>query len=204
MSTKYIHQKIPPTALHFLGGLSHSYKTTSLNEILEHEKKELLNAKKANNSAPAWKEFEYHLSKITENMPTNEEIQFGHHIYWLGYYANQLSQFLSWEEQIFAIDAQIALTKIKAPILSKNYKESLLRDAAQNLARMNWELSEHQNTKTSDMAEFVRNQLTAFDGDDWKPFKKLIPKSPAIKKWISPVAPEFAKKGGRPKKNKYA
>jgi len=65
--------------------------------------------------------------------------------------------------------------------------------AARDIAEKLWVTEEHKNKRISDMADEVYAQL-------WSEFKDHLPYKRRINNWIRSVAPEHAKKGGRPKK----
>ena len=66
-------------------------------------------------------------------------------------------------------------------------------EAARDIAKKLWATEEHKNKRISEMADEVYSEL-------WSDFKDHLPDKKRINNWIRSVAPEHAKKGGRPKK----
>jgi len=73
-------------------------------------------------------------------------------------------------------------------------KKTKAMEAARDMAKELWLTEEHKNKRISDMANEVYSKLYFSDFNDQLPDKKRM------NDWIRSVAPEHAKKGGRPKK----
>lgn len=66
--------------------------------------------------------------------------------------------------------------------------------AARDIAEKLWLTEEHKNKRISDMVNEVYSELY------WSDFNDQLPDKKRMNDWIRSVAPEHAKKGGRPKK----
>lgn len=204
MFKQYVHTKLYDTYL--LGGTSQTEfpserRPIDFNTLLKHEENELKKAHTNNDINPEWREFEFHLNKIKENPPSKEQSENAYHTFWLGFYAGSLSHFIRSYEQLRALKSMSTLAASQQAIIFRNICRNQLKLLAQNLALMEWEKPEHSKTRVSAMSEIIWNLLIKDGGKDYEDMRKEVPKTHAgIKSWISAIAPDFAKKGGAPKK----
>lgn len=204
MFKKYVHTKLYDTYL--LGGSSQTEfpserQPVDFNTLLKHETNELKKAHTNNDINFEWCEFEYHLNKIKENPPSKEQSENAYHTFWLGYYAGSLSHVIRSYEQHNALKSMSTQAASQQAIFFRNICRNQLKILAQNLALLEWEKPEHSKTRVSAMSEIIWNLLIKDGGKDYENLRKEVPKTHAgIKSWISAIAPDFAKKGGAPKK----
>lgn len=204
MFKKYVHTKLFDTYL--LGGTSQTKfpserRPVDFNTLLKHEENELKNAHANKDINYEWCEFEYHLNKIKENLPNKEQSETCYHTFWLGYYAGSLSHVIARYEQLNALESMSKQAASQRALIYRNICRSQLTLLAQNLAVLEWKKPEHSETKVTAMSEIIWNLLIKYGGKDYEDMRKEVPKThEGIKSWISAIAPEFAKKGGRPKK----
>lgn len=197
-------QKLYDTYL--LGGSSQTEfpserQPVDFNTLLKHETNELKKAHTNNDINFEWCEFEYHLNKIKENPPSKEQSENAYHTFWLGYYAGSLSHVIRSYEQHNALKSMSTQAASQQAIFFRNICRNQLKILAQNLALLEWEKPEHSKTRVSAMSEIIWNLLIKDGGKDYENLRKEVPKTHAgIKSWISAIAPDFAKKGGAPKK----
>lgn len=82
---------------------------------------------------------------------------------------------------------------------SKNQKLAALRKHAQLLAKSRWSEDVNKELRMMDMCHAVWPELV--DAADDVKIRDVLPDRPELlKNWIRPVAPDWAKKGGAPKK----
>ncbi len=91
----------------------------------------------------------------------------------------------------------------------RTQKQNMVKEHAQKLADLYWAKDTEQRIRVGEMAEIVYRGLVDFcsymnssdEKHDW--LDKFLPENHDSKKyreWLKEVAPEYAKKGGRPKK----
>lgn len=202
MSNKYVHARFYRKPTYLLGGVITSERTpVKFSTLLQHEEDELKKARTEGDADKEWSEFEYHLNQIKEKMPSDKHSTSYYHTFWLGFYAGSLSHYVSTDEQHQALSALCSQSKSQLALRFRNICREQVKTLAQNLAEMEWAKPEHSQTKVSAMSELIFNLISKYGGKDYEDMRKEIPKtSNGIKGWISEIAPEFAKKGGRPKK----
>lgn len=74
-----------------------------------------------------------------------------------------------------------------------NTEKTKAKERAQDIARELWLANTDQEFRLSDMAKLVEDILNREGGAE-------LPRLERIKEWIKPVAPDYARKGGRPRK----
>ncbi len=92
-----------------------------------------------------------------------------------------------------AVDRHKNFARKFGPIAKTNAEAEQRRELAQTIAAELWEADADSEFRLLDMAEVVRRELAR------KGFADL-PKADRIKEWIKPVAPDYARKGGRRRK----
>jgi len=80
----------------------------------------------------------------------------------------------------------------QAPLRDKADQQQKAKAAIQAEANELWENDTDKEFKTGEIAKLLHEKAVALAGTDLS--------LPVVKRWVSAVAPEFAKKGGRPKK----
>lgn len=87
--------------------------------------------------------------------------------------------------------------KRKRPLELKNLQLSLLKEQSLELASKLWSTDEKQEIKLMDMCEKVYRKLNTLNPEIFK----YVPNDAAgLKPWLRKVAPDYAKKPGRPKR----
>lgn len=93
---------------------------------------------------------------------------------------------------------RINMERVKA-LREQSDRQRYLREKAQALAAYYWARDSHQTIRLSEMCQQVYADLWPYveAGD----MSGLLPAAAdGLKEWLRPVAPEYARKGGRPKK----
>lgn len=80
----------------------------------------------------------------------------------------------------------------QAPLRDKADQQQKAKAAIQAEANELWENDTDKEFKTGEIAKLLHEKAVELAGTDLS--------LPVVKRWVSAVAPEFAKKGGRPKK----
>lgn len=79
-------------------------------------------------------------------------------------------------------------------IAKYNANKALFIATGQALARYIWSMDTEQAIRTGDMVQQLRHVMHNIDPN-------LLPDNKAIREWLSGIAPDYAKKGGKPPKN---
>ena len=104
-----------------------------------------------------------------------------------------------YEDTIDAFKALHANTFRELPFQMHNLKKKVLKEIAQGMALYLWSDDLGQNIRLSDMCEKVYRMLAPLAQD--KGVFELMPGEPeGLKPWLRPVAPDYAKRAGRPRK----
>ena len=84
----------------------------------------------------------------------------------------------------------------------KNWTASLWKQVAQQIASSNWANDKSEIIRTGEMAERVLSELESIRPDQERmiPALREFPTQKTVQGWISAIAPDYAKKGGRPRK----
>lgn len=89
--------------------------------------------------------------------------------------------------------------KSKLPLKIKNDRLAMLKEYAQSLAEDRWSEDINKELRMMDMCHAIWPELV--DAAEEFKIKDVLPDRPELlKNWIRPVAPDWAKKGGAPKK----
>ena len=95
------------------------------------------------------------------------------------------------------IDLASEALKRRQPLYERHMKDKYLRQIAQKLAINAWAADVEDLILIGKMAESVKSDLKAMGGE----IEKSLPRQTnTIKGWIRPVAPDYAKLPGRPRK----
>ena len=82
-----------------------------------------------------------------------------------------------------------------APLAKKNQAIANAKKWAKDFATKRWNSDTEKNIRVAEMAEIIWSEILDTEHKDSRP--ETID---AIKGWLRPFAPDYAKKGGRPKK----
>jgi hypothetical protein len=81
-----------------------------------------------------------------------------------------------------------------------NAEKAQLKQIVQAFAEDFWQKDSHKELRVSDMTDEVYAKTHAVLGKN--PIIEYLPEKGAVKDWLREIAPDYAKKGGRPKKTK--
>jgi len=154
-----------------------------------------------------WERLRISTNNATDALQTGASSQIAIAFFNLGQAANDLCHLSDWERaklyRAAAKAAQYEVEKLKREraLIFKNGLATAIKEIAQRVALMRWEVDTAEEIRLGEMcgnifAEFCE----ASKGKDWE---ELLPDtSEGIKPWLREVAPDYAKKQGRPKKKK--
>ena len=87
----------------------------------------------------------------------------------------------------------------RLPLLKRNARKQELMGSVRAHARQLWEEKDDQRLRITEMSELLWKEIVS--SPQYPEFSDLLPDKPAgLKPWIRPVAPDYARRGGRPKK----
>jgi len=103
------------------------------------------------------------------------------------------------EDMIDLYETKIKSLKREAPLFRLNLGKKHLKETAQYMAEKEWEKDTRQEIRLGSMCKKVYSIIfNEVRGDD---LEKALPREPmGLKEWLRPIAPSWAKKGGRPRK----
>ncbi|MNR34390.1 hypothetical protein D3C85_1521600 [compost metagenome] len=84
------------------------------------------------------------------------------------------------------------------PLARKQAAKSMVIDRAQSIAKERWKLDTNQKIRIGEMAELVWAELAKEGLADLRPEN-----TQQIRNWIKPAAPDYARKGGKPRKSSF-
>ncbi len=90
------------------------------------------------------------------------------------------------------------------PLDERNSYKKVVKKFAQQIAKRNWEADTDRNIRIGEMTQIVWAELVdeKIPADTRNIIMEALPNSAdGLRKWLSPVAPDYAKKSGRPSKN---
>jgi hypothetical protein len=165
--------------------------------IIEYEK-----AIKRGDQRPAWGRLLETLKLTLEDF-SSSPIDLNRS-YWRFFQLGQITQQLkgrTMKESGEAYSLTIEAKNRRYPIWLKNLRAQTVRGYAQCLAQIEWETRAVEKIRIGEMAEIIWAKL--LDSEISKIIKqdvlKVLPDKPAgLKPWLREVAPEYAKKAGRP------
>lgn len=97
------------------------------------------------------------------------------------------------------VNAYISKSRSERPLKAKNDRLTVLKCHAQSLAETLWSEDVDKKLRMMDMCHAIWPELV--DTADEAKIRDVLPDRPELlKSWIRPVAPDWAKKGGAPKK----
>lgn len=99
------------------------------------------------------------------------------------------------------IDAKLVNWERERPLFERNLNSQTCKEIAQSLARSGWEKDTENAIRITEMANEVWAAFYQFKVP--KEIMDCLPdRAEGIKTWLREVAPEYAKRGGAPKKTK--
>ena len=101
------------------------------------------------------------------------------------------------DERLNLYKKTLSTIKRERPLMLKNSHAQHARDIAQIIAQKRWYDDTEQTIRIGAMCKIVHTEIIT----NHKGFIEIIPEEPVdMKPWLRPIAPEWAKKGGRPRK----
>jgi hypothetical protein len=169
--------------------------------VSEIFKKELINERQHALLVERIKRLELDFDDMPKNSACVEYFEIGRQI---GEFANAIGE----SEKLRVKRLELTDERRKHPLLMKNMSSKDVRELAQLMAEMLWTNDKNKSVRVGEMAELVKSNLVEeiytsklLDEDTRDLWKAALPETTDIYlKWIRSVAPEYAKKGGRPKK----
>lgn len=176
-------------------GLIRASLQPDLVEFIRHHIEEVMNASNVGISDDRWGSLPDRLTAVLEALQTDGTAKIAKAFYELGRTAERLNHPPS-EEQLELYKAKVDKQKRDRPIYMLNQKKKFIKQAAQNMAAVEWIKDKEQKIRLAAMCEIIYSKLV-----DSKEFTEMLPDLPiGLKPWLRPIAPDWAKKGGRPKK----
>lgn len=97
------------------------------------------------------------------------------------------------------LEALIAEDKRIRPLVMRNISAECCRELAQDLATRQWARDDNKSIRLAEMCEIIWAQVIGLALDE--DFMAALPDKPSgLKPWLRAVAPDYARKGGAPKK----
>lgn len=192
----------------FLGGDEMAtlayYLSPNAQRIIEHVKKEMSKSQKIDPDRSEWEWLQDSLTSAERELAREKLHAACTAFYCLGISARSLTEFPH-EVKINMANLAVEALARRKPLQEKNRNSQVVRLIVQEIAKRNWVADTEQSIRVGEMCELVWAEML----DESIPtesrdmaMKHLPDKAAGLRNWISPVAPEYAKKRGRPRKKK--
>jgi len=174
-------------------------KEPDLAEFLDHHLEELKKARDAGILGNRrWDRLQDRVTDAIASFETPSVAAIAKAFYDLGRAREEVDHHNS-EDMIDLYETKIKSLKREAPLLRLNLGKKHLKETAQYMAEKEWEKDTRQEIRLGSMCKKVYSIIfNEVRGDD---LEKALPREPmGLKEWLRPIAPSWAKKGGRPRK----
>lgn len=171
-----------------------------LSEFLEHQRGQVLKAQEAGDTDNRWNTLAHQTEVADKALDSGNVSAIASAFYYLGRLAEELEQ-PTHSDMAELYKAKTEKLRREYPLFEKNLRAKFLKDMAQAIAETVWESDLKHQIRLAEACEMVWPQLV--DIAIRRDMQELMPdKASSLKDWLRPVAPEYARKGGRPKKVK--
>lgn len=171
-----------------------------LREFIAHQKRQVANAADAGDTDSRWSRLEWSIAYAENAMEKYDARELAMAFTDLGR-AIEAFSYPSKEQLGLLLKSRMARLKSVIPLQKKRAEANTLRETAQKLAADAWKDDLDQTIRLGEMCERVYRALApiahkagSMDG--------LPSEAAGLKPWLRPVAPEWARRGGRPRKAK--
>lgn len=122
-------------------------------------------------------------------------------IFYSAFRAGALLMFLSFGDsklrEITQSLAELALRQNSKLMIRELMRDELIKSVQERASEL-WSEQETDGTRIGDMAQTLWGELVS--AQDFRDFEPVLPNDASgLKKWLRPIAPDYAKRGGRPK-----
>jgi hypothetical protein len=176
-------------------------KEPDLNEFLKHQRDQFIQALDKDAATPQWcnlwdftKEAQYALNTGNVNCIATAFFAVGK--------AVEALQHPDSNTMVELYEAKVRTMNQDAPLIEKNSKNGFLKQCVEIMATRIWEGDKKQTIKVTTACEMVWPKLVDLAEEYKIPDDCYPDRAAGLKDWVRPVAPEYARRGGRPKKEK--
>lgn len=172
-------------------------KNPEITLLLDHMKHEIASALKAGDERHDWKLLQHHLSQLEKDGINNNTEKVNWHFFEMGRVFSTLEANLEeltplLHKGLHAIQVNHARN---APLNKRNIRRDAIREEALRIAKIEWNSNKSHSIRLSEMCDIVWSILL-----EHKEFMDVLPDNASgLKPWLREVAPNWAKKPGRPK-----
>jgi hypothetical protein len=167
-------------------------------QIVRHCLDQIEEAGKNNDPRQCWRDLFEILGRAADYHEGRNFARSCEAFFLLGQLSGELSM-PSRQEYSEGMEAKLAKMKRELPLVKKNIAATTVREIAQEVAKLEWEADTDQSLRLSDMCEVIWAKLMSVHMSA-DLIDALPDQASGLKVWLRPVAPEYAKKGGRPRK----
>jgi hypothetical protein len=179
----------------------------NLNDFLSHHREQCIKASEVDTKDYRWNALRTSTEAATDALQAGDVTMIAMAFFRLGQAANDFSHPSveeQWKLSLEALQAchyRVEKLKRERPLITKNGMLLAIKEIAQRAALMRWTDDTAKEIRLGEMCVIIFAELYKASKDkDWA---ELFPdKSDGLKPWLREVAPDYAKKHGRPKKNK--
>lgn len=170
-----------------------------LNEFLNHYEQQCDLAEKNGHDSPKWNELRGCTEAARDALATNDQTAIAMAFHRLGAAEGDLGP-LGYDNTVELLIESLILKEAENKRQKPNREKAAFIDVAQDLAKSLWAVDTNKQIRLSEMCELVFSKMYNLER---KIGKNLLPDKPeSIKSWLREVAPDHAKKGGRPRSGK--
>jgi len=174
------------------------YESSIPYQLLRHCSDQALRAAQVGDIRGEWQHLQKLLSNASDVWCKHNTYRTCEAFFLLGQICGQLSM-PAREEILEGKHALIEKRKKEFPLIKRNIAAECCRKAVQRVAQIEWENDRKNAIRLSEMCEIIWAKLAVspLDSD----FLDALPdRAAGLKPWLRTVAPEYARKGGAPRK----
>jgi hypothetical protein len=174
-------------------------------ELISHYKQKAKDAKASGDSRSEWNFMTAHANQALEALEKGKIDIACREFFHLGEVSDSINR-IPQEDTEYAFELMEAHRIRTAPLRSKVIFAKYLKHTAQKLAQENWQSDTDQQIRISEMADIVWGKLyeritTEFSESTRESALEALPDLPVgLRPWLRELAPDYAKKPGRPRK----
>lgn len=168
-----------------------------IDELLSHQRKQYEIADAAGQANDCWPMLDWATNEAEKAISTGNIAAIASAFLRLGEATERLKH-PSDKEMIELRKSHITNLERERPLMDQNGKKNFLKGCAEIIAKRVWREDLQQKIKVSEACEHVWADLISV-ASKYSVEDQLPDKSSSLKDWLRPIAPEYAKKGGRPK-----
>ena len=166
--------------------------------FIDHHASEVEKAKQSASWDIRWSELEAAVIRARKSLDGGSQSSIGASLYHLGFCAAEVSD-LSHTDKLAGLHARLEKSEKERPLMLRNFRLQTLKAFAQDLAQTHWCEDAAHKIRLAEMCNNIYREVAEF-ADRMGCFELMPEGEVGLKPWLRPVAPDYARKGGPPRK----